>query len=109
MIKVEKQANGLANGITYMMNAMIEDYNNFCSRQDMQEEYKKELRTIAGKKYIKVVAKGVKCFIMLNDDDKFKKGDILFPASWNAPARNKARGNVLEGNYYIEWTGALYL
>ena len=31
------------------------------------------------------------------------------PASWRAPALNRARGNVLEGNYPMKWTGPLYL
>ena len=39
----------------------------------------------------------------------FKKGDILKAASWSAPAKNRARGNILEGNYPIQWTGPLYL
>ena len=25
------------------------------------------------------------------------------------PARNKPRGNILEGNYPMQWTGPLYL
>ena len=40
---------------------------------------------------------------------KFKKGDILKAAGWNAPARNAARGNILDGGYAINWTGACYL
>jgi hypothetical protein len=30
-------------------------------------------------------------------------------AGWAGPARNKARGNVLEGGFGIEWTGPRYL
>ena len=49
-------------------------------------------------------------FIVAVDDVKrFKKGDILMAASWNAPARNRARGNVIDGGYGINWTGAEYL
>ena len=40
---------------------------------------------------------------------KVKKGDVLKAASWNAPALNRARGNVFEGLYPMKWTGPLYL
>jgi hypothetical protein len=40
---------------------------------------------------------------------RFKKGDVLKAASWAAPALNQPRGNVLEGNYPMQWTGPLYL
>ena len=39
----------------------------------------------------------------------FKKGDLLKCAGYAAPARNKARGNVLEGGFAIQWTGPAYL
>ena len=63
-----------------------------------------------GKKYIKIVQEnGVFCFIVKEDFKHFKKGDILKAAGFNAPALNQARGNVLAGNYPIQWTGPLYL
>ena len=64
-----------------------------------------------GKKYIKIISdRSVWGFIVNTDKDKkFKKGDILMAAGYNAPARNKARGNVLEGGYTVQWTGPLYL
>ena len=52
---------------------------------------------------------GVFCFIAKEDFKHFKKGDILKAAGYNAPALNSARGNVLSGNYAIQWTGPLYL
>ena len=63
-----------------------------------------------GKKYIKIVQDtGVFCFIVKEDFKHFKKGDILKAAGYNAPALNSARGNVLTGNYPIQWTGPLYI
>lgn len=59
-----------------------------------------------GKKYGKIESSngGVFCFIVLGDDDpKFKKGDILKPASWRAPTRNFSRGNVANG-----YNGSIY-
>jgi hypothetical protein len=63
-----------------------------------------------GKKYFKVIKENsVFAFIVKEDFKHFKKGDVLKPASWKTPALNSARGNVLSGNYPIEWTGPLYL
>ena len=63
-----------------------------------------------GNKYIKIIKENsVWGFIVNTDNDKkFKKGDILKAAGWNAPARNAARGNVFE-NYSVAWTGPHYL
>ncbi len=64
-----------------------------------------------GKKYIKLVRKngGVWGFIVATDDHKkFKKGDILKAAGFNAPATNAARGNIFE-EYSVAWTGPHYL
>tara|TARA_B100000900_G_C20433139_1_gene655853 strand:- start:390 stop:734 length:345 start_codon:yes stop_codon:yes gene_type:complete len=64
-----------------------------------------------GNKYVKIIKENsVWGFIVNTDNDKkFKKGDILKAAGWNAPARNAARGNILEGGYTVQWTGPLYL
>ena len=63
-----------------------------------------------GNKYIKIIREGsVWGFIVNTDTDKkFQYGDILMAAGFNAPARNKARGNVFKG-YNIQWTGPNYL
>ena len=70
----------------------------------------------SGQKYVKIMSGnggtvGGSCwgFIVKEDTKKFKKGDILKPAGWNAPARNYKRGNVLEGNYLMNWTGPVYM
>ena len=64
-----------------------------------------------GSKYIKIISdNSVWGFIVNTDDDKkFKKGDLLMAAGYNNPARNHARGNILDGGYTIRWTGPLYM
>ena len=81
-------------------------------QQRMYEEFKEQLGYKVGNKYIKITNKNggsVWGFVVNTDDDKkFNKGDILMAAGYNAPARNKARGNVFKG-YNINWTGPQYL
>jgi len=83
----------------------------YCRGDDRLAQFKAELSFSEGKKYIKILNdKSVWGFIVKADDGKFKAGDILKAASWAAPARNTARGNILEGNFnWVQWTGPAYL
>jgi len=117
-VRVTKSAKTIEDGILHMKNAMIFDYQGFIRfqlmkrRREMFDDYVSNLTETYGSKYIKVISKrdGVKAFIVNTEHDKkFRYGDILKAASYNAPARNAARGNVLDGSYNIEWTGACYL
>lgn len=76
----------------------------------MIQEFNNSLTYEIRNKYIKIIKQNsVWGFIVNTDTDKkFKRGDILKAASWNAPTRNKPRGNIFE-NYQITWTGPLYL
>jgi hypothetical protein len=77
----------------------------------MLDEYINGIRFDEGSKYIKVVTgSSVWGFIVKGKDAKFAPGDILKAAGWAAPARNKARGNVLSGDLSkVRWTGPEYL
>ena len=115
-VYVKEGANTVLAGLTNMKAAMIEDYVGFMPPKDeirkkMCAEYADTYDIRYGKKYIKIVCKdSVAAFVVGVDNDKvFKKGDILKPAGYNAPARNAARGNILDGGYPINWTGPLYL
>jgi hypothetical protein len=117
MITVNKTAKTLNEGIMNMTNAMTEDYGKGFGASDSKEikekmwkEYASAFEIKTMKKFIKVInGGGVKAFIVMKDFGRFKMGDILKPAGWRAPALNQARGNVLDGNYAIQWTGPLYL
>ena len=119
---VKEGAETIDAGLANMKAAMINDYVNWhtrnCNRElsdinkKMIGEYSVNFTITYGKKYIKITEKGggVKAFVVgVDNDKKFKKGDILKPAGWAAPARNAARGNILKGGYPIDWTGPLYL
>ena len=79
-------------------------------RLEMIAEFNEGMTYSVGRKYIKILSKGsVWGFIQIADDAKFRAGDILKAASWAIPARNKPRGNVIDGGYKIQWTGPNYL
>ena len=76
-------------------------------RDEMIATFNAKLRVDHGNKYIKVVSNGgAHSFIVTKDNGKFRKGDVLKAASWAAPARNFARGNILDGTAKPMWTGA---
>ena len=117
---VDKKADNLKDGITNMMLGAKNDYINMSTSYGKKElqGYSKEqvdnwdnnTKVSEGKKYIKIVqGTGVFAFVMKEDSGRFKKGDVLKAAGYNKPALNSARGNVLTGNYYINWTGPLYM
>lgn len=79
--------------------------------KQMIEEFNDGLEVEVGRKYIKILSnRSVWGFVVsVENDKKFRKGDILKAAGYNAPARNAARGNIIDGGYSIQWTGPRYL
>ena len=79
-------------------------------KEDMIARYNSEISYYAGSKYMKVVTgSSVWGFVVkVHNDKKFRFGDILKAAGWATPARNFARGNVLDGDLRgVRWTGAM--
>ena len=119
MITVSKTADNLNDGIVNMMNGAKDDYIRMSTSggkeltgysKEQVDNWDNKTKVSQGKKYIKIVQDtGVFAFVMKEDSGRFKKGDILKAAGYNKPALNSARGNVLTGNYAIQWTGPLYL
>ena len=119
MIQVDKKADNLKDGIVNMMNGAKDDYIRMSTMggkeltgysKEQVDNWDNKTRVSEGKKYIKIVQDtGVFAFVMKEDSGHLKKGDILKAAGYNKPTLNSARGNVLTGNYYIQWTGPLYM
>ena len=115
-VYVKDSSKSVLSGLSKMKAAMIADYADFMvpdtdTKKKMNADYADNYDIRYGKKYIKIVCNNsVAAFVVgVDNDKKFKKGDILKAAGWNAPARNAARGNILDGGYAINWTGACYL
>ena len=119
MIQVDKKADNLKDGITNMMLGAKNDYIRMSTMggkeltgysKEQVDNWDNNTKVNEGKKYIKIVqGTGVFAFVMKEDSGRFKKGDVLKAAGYNKPALNSARGNVLTGNYAIQWTGPLYM
>ncbi len=104
--------------MTALIENIKEDYLNWTTRcakgtlseinKTMIADFNEKITFKMGNKYIKVVTNNtVWGFVVNTDNDKkFKMGDILKAAGWAAPARNFARGNILDGGYTVGWTGA---
>ena len=123
-IQVNKSAKTLDEGIKNLIEGSKLDYAKWTEKgraegssyyDETLTNFEKNCSVQPGQNYIKVIRENsVHAFVIKKLTDKtkamgFKVGDILKPAGWKAPALNKARGNVLEGNFYINWTGPLYL
>lgn len=101
-----------------LINAIKADYYRSSSRNGTRElnevskrmidEFNAEIGYDVGRKYVKITNRNggsVWGFVMIEDDKKFKAGDVLKAAGWATPARNFSRGNIF-GEYNVRWTGA---
>ena len=111
----------MRNEIEKVLEAMREDYCRWSRagsggsseiKTEMEENYCNGLEVTEGSRYWKIISdkrgsRSVCGFIVKAGDKKFREGDMLKPAGWAAPARNFARGNVLDGAGVdnVRWTG----
>ena len=78
--------------------------------EDMIKDYCEGLEVKEGRKYFKIISNkrgssSVVGFVVKYGDKKFLEGDMLKPAGWAKPARNFARGNILNKIGNVRWTG----
>ena len=110
---VKKTFETVEDGIANLIAAATHDYCKGTWPESMIEEFTEGWVVKEGSKYTKISTRNggnAWGFVVNTDTDKkFKKGDLLKCAGYSAPARNAARGNVLEGGFAINWTGPLYL
>ena len=114
----------MQNEIQNLLNAIVDDYRlfllgsrylDFETKMGDVEKFADGLEVKPGKKYIKIEKqlgsqRMVWGFVVgVDNDAKFRKGDILMAAGYNAPARNKARGNILDNDFDVTWSGPRYL
>ena len=127
MTKIVKKSTNLADGVNALISTANADYTDrnyhngagFNELEDnekdimtkMNDKFENGWTISEGSKYIRLRTAdyGTWGFVVKKDGDKFKKGDLLKPAGYDKPATNAPRGNVLKGNFPINWTGPLYL
>ena len=111
----------MRNEIEKVLEAMREDYCRWSKaglggpseiKTKIEEDFCEGLEVTEGSRYWKIISdkrgsRSVSGFIVKAGDKKFREGDMLKAAGWAAPARNFARGNVIDGSGVanVRWTG----
>jgi len=95
--------------IQHFADHLVKDYDSTSSGVSIG---KYSVEFVKGSKFIKVVSvswgsRSAHSFICVKPNGEFKFGDILKAASWASPAKNFARGNVLDTDSYknARWAG----
>jgi len=93
----------------------VDDFNrSVTNREEMTETFCNGFEVKEGIRYWKIIStngsgtqRSVAGFIAKAGDKKFREGDMLKAAGWATPARNFARGNVMDGSGIadVRWTG----
>lgn len=103
----------MVDALEILKNAIQKDYDrwNAVVFPEKEDARTLDIKFNFGKKYVKVVVNNAAWgFVLLEDDTKFKRGDLLKSAGWSKPARNYARLNIIDhiGTVYygvVKWAG----
>ena len=128
MKQVTKQFDDVMDGVNNLIKAIKADYCDGTSYDgsktktdvmlEMEEKFKNGIKIKNGQKYIGIYKtlgnqKSIWGGVVKKDSacGRLKKGDILKAAGYGTYTMVGAgrRGNGLEGNYSVSWTGANYL
>jgi hypothetical protein len=110
MKNLHKVSEDLAKGVQSYMEHILNNYNTFGRNCKFKNDLGFTVGTEIGNKYIRIFhwyedgasLKQRACHSFVD----LKTGDIWKAASWQAPAKNFPRGNVLTGDFKnIQWTG----
>tara|TARA_R100000951_G_scaffold103034_3_gene95440 strand:- start:399 stop:749 length:351 start_codon:yes stop_codon:yes gene_type:complete len=112
MVLLSNGRNIMEQALNNLLESMKSSFSKqFANRGDHSDEFVKNwcegVGYEKGRKYYKIIyglndQPTVWGFIVAEDGEKFKAGDILMAKSWSGPATNFARGNIFgdfKGNY----------
>jgi len=96
--------------ILQLIESAKSDYARFSGNPERIAKFAEGFLIKKGRKYIKICHNGAAWAFIVNThkDEIFAKGDILKPACWASPIRNRQRGNVYHGDS-VNWTGPAYI
>ena len=111
MENLDQLFNAIINDYEKSSSTAISNNNSYVIERIAKMKSGEILYAEVGRKYIRIVSDGSAWGFVVNthDDPKFKYGDILLAAGWKAPAKNHARGNVIDCEFNtVSWAGPAY-
>ena len=111
MENLDQLFNAIINDYEKSSSTAISNNNSYVIERIAKMKSGEILYAETGRKYIRIVVDSSVWGFVVNthNDPKFNYGDILLAAGWKAPAKNHARGNVINCDFAkVAWTGPNY-
>ena len=108
LTEYDKKINDLVRKIIHSENTHRIDFEKQGIKSNSEDRKTPIYHIIEGKEYTRIMKDGGSNwgFVVKEDNDKFKKGDILRAKSSKEPYLNHARGNIYDENLEVSWFGA---